>query len=77
MENLFKPIWVQPKTVAKMYDCSTQLVMKMIKRGELPAVYLSRSAVRIRVADLEQVFAKYNPTQPRGDRRRKNIRKAQ
>jgi excisionase family DNA binding protein len=69
--NPMQLIYASPKQAAQMVNCSPQTIMKAIKQGRLPAVYLSRSAVRIKVTDLQYLFEPYNPERPRGDRRRK------
>lgn len=71
--NPLQPIYVSPRQAAKMLDCSAQTIMKLVRSKRLPAQYLSRSCVRIKVEDLQYAFEPYNPERPRGDRRKKKV----
>lgn len=66
-----EPKYVTPQQAAEMLSCSPQTITKLIRQKRLPAQYLSRSAVRIAVADLRYALEPYDPSKPRGDRRKK------
>jgi excisionase family DNA binding protein len=68
-----EPTHVAPGEAAARLSCSTQTITKLIRQGRLRATYLSRSAVRIAVADLEKILQPYDPRAPRGRRKKAGL----